>query len=429
VTNDFLHAYSWDANDRPITIDGVGVIYDAFGRMAEQNRSGAYTEIVYAPTGGKLALMNGQSLTKAFVPLPAGSTAVYNSTGLAYYRHSDWVGSSRFASTPGRTMYFDAAYAPFGEPYAQTGTTDLSFTGMNQDTVANLYDFPAREYGIQGRWPSPDPAGISSVRRKDPQTWNRYAYVRNQPTSLIDPNGECTAPPGGNGVCLDLYIPTQTVPGSFGLGLGDNRGPHSDGGTFRDQILITADPSTGIAVVTDQPGTSEIGAFGVAIFGMEGTANSTVTGSMNADGSMTLNINETALNAFAGLGILDQPIEMSISLTANTDGTWTVNSGSTYSGYPALEGFAYQNGQATQEWNVPAGNISQLGTNQTPIPPGNGVQPTADSPINGPSGDGSGLGDCACDNLEIDATIMDHGPLRGQWPPNEVNFRRKSAAV
>ena len=50
-----------------------------------------------------------------------------------------------------RAMYSDTAYAPFGEPYAQAGTPDLSFTGQNQDTVGGLYDFLFREYSIQGR--------------------------------------------------------------------------------------------------------------------------------------------------------------------------------------------------------------------------------------------------------------------------------------
>jgi RHS repeat-associated protein len=190
ILTDTAHTYVWDANGRPVTVDGVTLTYDALGRMVEQDKSGVYSEIAYSPTSGKLALMNGQSLTKAFVPLSGGAVAVYNSSGLAYYRHSDWLGSSRFASTPARALYFDGAYAPFGENYAQTGTTDLSFTGMNQDTVANLFDFPAREYNaIHGRWPSPDPAGISSVHMKDPQTWNRYAYVGNRPLSSIDPTG------------------------------------------------------------------------------------------------------------------------------------------------------------------------------------------------------------------------------------------------
>jgi hypothetical protein len=49
--------------------------------MVEQNRSGVYTQVVYAPTGDKLALMNGQTLQKAFLPLPGKATAVYTSSG------------------------------------------------------------------------------------------------------------------------------------------------------------------------------------------------------------------------------------------------------------------------------------------------------------------------------------------------------------
>ncbi len=189
VANDFLHTYSWDINGRPTTVDTISVTYDALGRIAEEASGSAYTQFVYAPNGAKLALMNGTSLVKAFVGLPAGAAAVYNSSGLAYYRHADWLGSSRFASTPSRAPYYDGAYAPFGEPYAQNGTADLSFTGMNQDTLANLYDFPAREYGTQGRWPSPDPADLAAAGPTDPQTWNRYAYVRNSPLNLTDPLG------------------------------------------------------------------------------------------------------------------------------------------------------------------------------------------------------------------------------------------------
>jgi len=188
VLNDFLHSYAWDAYGRPITIDGVSVTYDALGRMVEQNRSGVYSEITYAPDGTKIEIMSGQSFTKAFVPLPGGATAVYGG-GIVSFRHPDHLGSSRFASTSTRTMYYDGAYAPFGEPYAQTGTTDLSFTGKNQDTVSNLYDFPAREYGIQGRWASPDPAGLAAVNPGNPQSLNRYSYVLNNPMAFTDPLG------------------------------------------------------------------------------------------------------------------------------------------------------------------------------------------------------------------------------------------------
>lgn len=157
--------------------------------MVEQNRSGAYTQIVYAPTGRKFALMNGQTLQKALVPLPGGGLAAYNSSGLLYYGHPDYLGSIRFASTPSRAMYFDLAHAPFGEVYANSGSTDPAFTGQRQDTVSGLYDFPAREYSNQGHWTSPDPAGLAAVDPAFPQSWNRYAYVRNNAMTLTDPAG------------------------------------------------------------------------------------------------------------------------------------------------------------------------------------------------------------------------------------------------
>ncbi len=203
LLNDTFHTYSWDSEGRPVTVDTVGLTYDALGRMAEQTRGTSYTQIVYSPWGSKLALMNGQTLQRAFVSLPGGDTAVYSAGGLAYYRHADWLGSSRFASTPSRAKYFDVAYAPYGEDYTNSGTADLSFTGQNQDTVAGIYDFSYREYHPrQGRWISPDPAGLAAVDMTDPQTWNRYAYVSNSPLTSTDPMGLCDrGKRGENGGC------------------------------------------------------------------------------------------------------------------------------------------------------------------------------------------------------------------------------------
>ncbi len=45
--------------------------YDALDRTVEQTVGSISSEVVYGPGGGKLALMNGTTLTKAFVPLQA----------------------------------------------------------------------------------------------------------------------------------------------------------------------------------------------------------------------------------------------------------------------------------------------------------------------------------------------------------------------
>jgi len=194
VTYDGSHNYTWDADGNSVSIDSVGLTFDALDRMVEQNRSGTYTEIVYSPGGAKLALMSGtggQTLQKAFVPLPGQATAVYTSSGLDHYRHSDWLGSARLTSSATRTVVSTTAYAPFGEPYVQSGTSDLSFTGQNTDTTSGAgdYDFLYREYSIQGRFPSPDPAGLVAGSPGYPQSWNRYAYVQNNPLALTDPQG------------------------------------------------------------------------------------------------------------------------------------------------------------------------------------------------------------------------------------------------
>ena len=222
VLNDTVQAYTWDAygNARSVADKGqtgVNVTYDALGRAVEQANGGAYTDIQYSPTGFKLMLFNQSSYIKAFVPMPGGTAEVFTPS-VTYYRHSDWLGNVRLTSDLDQNVISDTAYAPFGETYAQTGT-DTSFTGMDADTIGNDYDFPAREYGaLTGRWPSPDPLGVGAVDPTDPQSWNRYAYVRNSPLGLTDPNGMDYE------VCVggDYGYASSDVPGDCEVYAGSN---------------------------------------------------------------------------------------------------------------------------------------------------------------------------------------------------------------
>jgi RHS repeat-associated protein len=196
LLTDNLNTYTWDPNwGNMLTVSTnsatVTALYDAMGRMVENNAGGSYSEFIYGPGGGKLAKVNGQALINAFISLPGGGKAIYNSSGVLYhFRHSDWLGSSRITSTGTQTLYSSTAYAPFGEQYKTSGSADASYTGQDQDTVSSLYDFPARrQSSSQGRWISPDPAGRSAVSLTNPQNWNRYAYAVNNPLALIDATG------------------------------------------------------------------------------------------------------------------------------------------------------------------------------------------------------------------------------------------------
>jgi len=217
-TNDCEHAYTYSAENQPVSIDTSNTfVYDAVGRMVELDYTGGNTEYVYGPTGEELALSNGQTLQKAMIRLPGGGEAIYKvvsgSVTISHYRHADWLGSARFSSTPTQTLYYDIAYAPYGETYATLigsgGNNSVVFAGQGKDTTTDLYPFTFRQYNsIQSRWVWPDPAGLGAVDTSNPQTWNRYAYVHNIPLTIIDPLGLwawsdanfCKVACGGGGV-------------------------------------------------------------------------------------------------------------------------------------------------------------------------------------------------------------------------------------
>jgi RHS repeat-associated protein len=63
-------------------------------------------------------------------------------------------------------------------------------TGKERDTESGLDYFEARYYGSSmGRFSSPDPSGLLAANPADPQSWNMYAYARNNPLINIDPTG------------------------------------------------------------------------------------------------------------------------------------------------------------------------------------------------------------------------------------------------
>ncbi len=150
----------------------------------------------------------------------------------------------------------------FGEPYAEAGTTDRSFTGKDEDTTSGMYDFLERRYNpTAGRWLSPDPAGLGAVDPTNPQTWNRYSYVMNNPLALIDLIGEECYAGDGNGGCYNngsggggglafsglwgdpfavMQIPQGQIPLWGWVPNTPNSGVHAPSNPLADSITVTA---------------------------------------------------------------------------------------------------------------------------------------------------------------------------------------------
>jgi RHS repeat-associated protein len=104
----------------------------------------------------------------------------------------DHLGSPRLITSAVGGAIDQQNFDPFGEG-GLFGSGALQFTGHERDRaslgggVFNLPDyFHARFYDKAGRFLSVDPRGWDPSR---PQSWNRYAYVLNNPIGKVDPDG------------------------------------------------------------------------------------------------------------------------------------------------------------------------------------------------------------------------------------------------
>ncbi len=114
--------------------------------------------------------------------------------------HTDPLGSVAALSDAAGRVVRRLRYGIFGElrsnaveAGAPMGTLDIArrYTGQIYDAATDLYHFGARYYDPSlGRFIQPDPVVPDPG---DPQSLNRYAYVRNDPLSLVDPSGNLPA--------------------------------------------------------------------------------------------------------------------------------------------------------------------------------------------------------------------------------------------
>jgi RHS repeat-associated protein len=120
-----------------------------------------------------------------FVPEPQGPPWVYR------FHHVDHLGSTRVETDEMAHALATHAYYPYGTeiPPLQVSDNSHRFAGHERDNATSLDYMHARYYaGSLGRFLSTDPAH-ESVHPGNPQTWNRYSYVVNNPISSVDPDG------------------------------------------------------------------------------------------------------------------------------------------------------------------------------------------------------------------------------------------------
>lgn len=161
-------------------------LYDGEGRRVQADRQTDVTYFYYGPDG---------ELAAEYSNFKPGFLGAGGGRATPDYLFTDALGSVRTKTngTGFLTARFD--YEPYGQELPRNGSGSdsnrLRFTGKERDAEAGLDFFESRYFSsAQGRFTSPDVMMGKPEWLVDPQRWNRYAYVRNNPLKYIDPNGE-----------------------------------------------------------------------------------------------------------------------------------------------------------------------------------------------------------------------------------------------
>jgi RHS repeat-associated protein len=233
VTNDGSHSYTFDAENRVVSIDGGAAqySYDHRNWRVKKIASGATTHYVWE--GGQvLAEHNSGGGNLVDYVYAGGKMIAKVASGSTQYFISDRL-SVRMTVDSSGNVIGRQAHLPFGEDFAESGNQEKHhFTTYERDGESGL-DYAVNRYDASniGRFNQVDPIRGNMT---NPQSLNRYAYVANDPINSTDPQG--------------LFLPGKPIPI-----------PNPDVIDFSQDIGLLIDggfglvPGTGIGIDTTEP--------------------------------------------------------------------------------------------------------------------------------------------------------------------------------
>jgi RHS repeat-associated protein len=190
----YQQSYWYDANGRMIkaqtqlnnTVYQSDSVYDALGQRVAAKVNGIWQHFVYDISGQMVAEYGTESEGK----------------GAVNYIHKDNQGSTRVTTNASGWVSSRSDYTAFGdEIITGVGQGRSAQAGYNTKSIRQKYalterdDFTSLDHtpwrklnSSSGRWTSPDPYK-GSMSLNDPQSFNRYSYVNNDPVNFVDPSG------------------------------------------------------------------------------------------------------------------------------------------------------------------------------------------------------------------------------------------------
>lgn len=207
--------YRYDANGNLIYGDGKYYIYNSANKLVEirkgSEKGALLAEYIYDYTGQRVKKFEkatgekkGKKTTyyvgKHFVKQIGGDQlgentyyfgngqriARIDSNGKILFIHSDHLGSYNVMTDKYSKLIERTQYYPFGDIRDGNEYERYSFTGKEMDN-SEYYYFEARYYNSEFRHFTQADTIVPHIY--NPQSLNRYAYVKNNPTIHIDKDG------------------------------------------------------------------------------------------------------------------------------------------------------------------------------------------------------------------------------------------------
>lgn len=191
----------YDSENRMTSFSGGGgsgtYVYDDNGFRVQKTAGGTSTVYIYSGSQDIAEYDNGaapSSPSREFIYADGDSGAQLlariTGTTINYY-HQDILNTVRLMTDSNGNDILDEGTFPFGENWysnSMSANGEWIFTTYQHDNESGLDYGLARYYDSRmGAFGSADPVQGDP---NDPQTWNRYAYARNNPTNLTDPTGK-----------------------------------------------------------------------------------------------------------------------------------------------------------------------------------------------------------------------------------------------
>jgi RHS repeat-associated protein len=197
LTSDGTYSPTYDAEGHMISDASVTYSYDGDGKRVQKSSGTLYW---YGTSTDPMQETNGSGvLTNEYIFFNGKRIARRDSSGNVEYYVADHLGTARVVTNATGGVLEACDYFPYGRSNCSPSSyNNYLFTGKERDSESGLDNFGARYYSSQyGRFMTSDPGNVGADPL-NPQSWNMYSYVQNNPLNNTDPSGKCSKKNGSD---------------------------------------------------------------------------------------------------------------------------------------------------------------------------------------------------------------------------------------